>query len=178
MSGRETPRTPGVFPPTASTSATVSMDVATAEWMTQEIKRAVEEERKTAGVLTQTLLRTMKEAISDKDKEGGIVPAPEPFDGQPANYRKFKRQFEAYIADRPRKFENQERRIRFVLSYMTKGLAEGWAANYEGQVKLLEDAEQEIPSYYQFLGLLDAAFTNTQEKKDAQKKLKEIKQGN
>jgi hypothetical protein len=84
-----------------------------------------------------------------------------------------------YIGDNPRKFEYQDQKeIDFVLSYMKTGLAGQWADNYVDMVRIRQQDEiTYISTAEDFWIEMDKSFKDTQEVKEAQKKLATIKQG-
>jgi hypothetical protein len=85
-----------------------------------------------------------------------------------------------YIVDNEGKFPipfdpgEPDKRLMFVLSYMSKGLAGQWADNWTDQY-CKPDAEG--GGYTQLWENLDTAFLDSQEAKEAQRKLDTLKQG-
>lgn len=112
--------------------------------------------------------------MSDTTSKSAVA-KPDPFDGKTENYRGFKRQFLLYITANKKQFEDDEQKILFVLSYMKTGLAAQWANNIVDEVA--EEEEGNFGTAKDFFRKLELAFGNPNEKKDAQRKLSEYKQG-
>src|ERR1700731_1883966 len=73
-----------------------------------------------------------------KKQELKIV-EPEPFNGYPGNFRKFKQQYGLYLCTNKEAYQTSKEKIMFVLSYMKGGSTELWAGSYIDKAVLQKD---------------------------------------
>ena len=96
-----------------------------------------------------------------------FVAKPEIFDGKMENFEKFKRQFHLYLMGNTRLFDEDDKKIMFVLSYMTEGLADQWAQNVMDEALANNDT---LPTWNAFVQSLEQTFSDTNKTKNAQNK--------
>jgi hypothetical protein len=101
------------------------------------------------------------------------VAAPDPFDGNKKNFKRFKLQYGLYIAANERAFQADYQKIVFVLSYMKYGAAELWADSVVERALMEED----WGTWDGFTDRLCRAFTDTNEPKRAIDAIGALKQG-
>jgi hypothetical protein len=127
---------------------------------------------------SDVLLRKLVDALSNAPRKGVVAP-PGYFDGTFADYKRFRRQVQEYIRDRPSTFDyNDRKKISFTLSYMNEKAAGQWADNYTRKLQQREANGDDIPSWEAFLEELDEVYTDMMEKPEAQRQLDRLKQGN
>ena len=67
------------------------------------------------------------------------IAEPESFNGNPANFRRFKCQYGLYLCANKEAYPGDEEKIMFVLSYMKEGSAELWVGSYINKVVMLKN---------------------------------------
>lgn len=98
---------------------------------------------------------------------------PEPFNGK--EFKRFWRTSTLYILDNASDFRADENKILFVLSFMTKELAELWAQNYVDRA--IEQNAGSFGTWDQFTSEIRESFENKNARQEAQVKLETLKQG-
>jgi hypothetical protein len=111
-----------------------------------------------------------------------LVNKPTEFNGDIDKYDDFKRQTHLYILANTRQFPDNQSKILFVTSYVTQRLANTWAQNfYEMKEKAAATIGPNTPidlgSWTDFKTALDATFTDPNLVRNAERKLRELKQG-
>ena len=64
---------------------------------------------------------------------------PECFNGNLANFRRFKHQYGLYLCANKESYPGDEEKIMFVLSYMKEGSVELWAGSYINKAVMLKN---------------------------------------
>src|ERR1700731_2400483 len=111
-------------------------------------------------------------SISTKKTTLKIV-EPDSFNGNPANFRRFKRQYGLYLCANKETYPGDEEKIMFVLSYMKEGSAELWAGSYIDKVVVLKN----WGDWEEFTAQLEHNFTDRNKVRRAMEKLDNQKQG-
>lgn len=107
---------------------------------------------------------------------------PEEFEGDYEGYERFKRQFTLYILANPASFPDDQSKILFVTSYMTKRLANRWAQNFIDQktqqaIHAGHPDQVDFGSWIDFMTLLDGTFIDPNKERNAQEALLNWTQG-
>ena len=106
------------------------------------------------------------------------VKEPEAFDGK--NFKDFYRSVNLFILSNRKDFETDERKILFVLSFMTEGLAGSWAQNEIDAAMYDVKGEERVPPQWEdwttFTKKMIVAFGDPLEKKTYQVKLEQLRQ--
>jgi hypothetical protein len=110
------------------------------------------------------------------------VNKPTEFNGDIDKYDDFKRQTHLYILANTRQFPDDQSKILFVTSYMTQRLANTWAQNFyemkeKAAIAIGPNAPIDLGSWTDFKTALDATFTDPNLVRNAERKLRELKQG-
>jgi len=107
------------------------------------------------------------------------IAAPDHFDGKPENLKRFIQQCELTFRANPTQYDQDDRKIIFVLSYMKEGAAKVWKENYiDSTIKIDEDDDEFTDTYMDFKRGLETDFRDVDSKADAQMKLESMYQGN
>ena len=101
------------------------------------------------------------------------IALPEPFDGNPKNWRVFKGQCHTYLTANADAFNTESDRKWFILSHMNKGTAAGIVEWVKSDMRSNFDGK----SYESFLDVLDGLLADPTEKQTALSKLDALKQG-
>ena len=106
------------------------------------------------------------------------VKEPEAFDGK--NFKDFYRSVNLFILSNRKDFETNERKILFVLLFMTEGLAGSWAQNEIDAAMYDAKGEERVPPQWEdwttFTKKMIVAFGDPSEKKTYQVKLEQLRQ--
>src|ERR1700730_9374427 len=97
-------------------------------------------------------------SITMKKRELKIV-EPEPFNGYPGNFRKFKRQYGLYLCTNKEAYPGSKEKIMFILLYMKGGSVELWAGSYINKAVLQKD----WGNWEEFMTQLNHNFTDRNE---------------
>jgi hypothetical protein len=101
------------------------------------------------------------------------VAKPENF-SDAGQFDKFKRQAFLYVSEHKKDFDEDEKEIRFMLSYMTDGLPGKFADNF---IEVMSTNPPSWGTAKQFTDKLNAAFGNQNKKSNAQNQLRDLRQG-
>jgi hypothetical protein len=102
------------------------------------------------------------------------VAKPDPYDGSAEKLDTFLRQLFLCFSDDAVYFADDNRRIRFALSHMKEKFALQWANRVIGE---MEDGTLRFFSWTEFKQAVIRAFSNTNKKEQAQRKLESLRQG-
>ena len=102
------------------------------------------------------------------------IALPEPFDGNPKNWRVFKGQCHTYLTANADAFATESDKKWFILSHMTKGTAAGIVEWIKGDMRKNFDGK----AYETFVDVLDGLLADPTEKQTAHNKLDALRQGN
>jgi hypothetical protein len=99
---------------------------------------------------------------------------PDAFDGEPENYKRFRRQLCLYLTAEEENLAKDQAKVLFALSYMKTGSAELWAENYVQ--KAIEN--KDWGEWTEFLSQLDATFIDRNAERKAREQMDLLRQGN
>lgn len=109
---------------------------------------------------------------ADKPKEINLN-RPEPYNGNPEKYKQFLNAIKLYLLVNDTIYNTDDRKIAFVLSFLTKGSAEQWQNNFIEKSLLTA-----LGTYTSFLTEFEKSFKQTYAKESALEQLKVLRQGN
>src|ERR1700719_4640071 len=101
------------------------------------------------------------------------IAEPECFNGNPANFRRFKRQYGLYLCANKESYPGDKEKIMFVLSYMKEGSVELWAGSYIDKAVALKN----WGNWEEFMTQLEHNFMDRSEVRQVMEKLDNQKQG-
>ena len=122
--------------------------------------------------------QTKLEAEMATDKKNGSVKLnlPKAFDGSRDKFRKFLQTTKIYLGINKKVYDNDLKKIGFILSFMTKGQAEAWAD------QIVEEAQTQHPgpdldlgTYEEFLKTLKATFFMYDSPSDALNEMRNLR---
>jgi len=103
---------------------------------------------------------------------------PEIFSGNRTKVKKFLQQCQLYLVINKDVYDNDDLKIGFVLSLMTKGEASDWAEQFLEACINQRTRELTFPTYNEFITKIHEDFKQEDEIRDAADKLKKLRQGN
>ena len=118
-----------------------------------------------------TISTTKLKTKMTTDKKELNLNKPEPFAGDRLRTNKFIQQCQLYLKINSDAYNNDEKRIGFILSLMTKGEAGEWQEQYLQSITDIHD-EINLPTLGVFLGKVREAFKQENQVKNTLEKLK------
>ena len=113
--------------------------------------------------------------MSTNNNTKSFVSKPDDFDGSFGTYQKFLNQTALYVLANPEWFKSDGPKVQLALSYMKDGHAAEFAKNFMEQI--LKQTTPDFGTWTDFKKLMDSAFLDPNEAKNAQWKLHKCTQG-
>ena len=131
----------------------------------------------THGLYTETAIPVpvMTSALRSNGKEIRIN-NPAEFDGNREHLNSFLQDCHLYLALNHETYDGEEKKIIFILSYMTKGTAKAWKEAFIQ--KIMDSSTQNFGTYKDFLAKVHKAFAAADIEGDARAALRQLRQGN